>query len=126
MKHSPFRIRDFYRRLEMAKARYPGGVAEAWARLGIPVSRLAAELYEAMPERFTLDDVRAAVDDAARHVPDGPCAGLTRDDLLELVGQWRTWEMITLSEAAGATIYTKTGIRPYTMDKGYFTGSQDV
>ena len=68
------------------------------------IEQTSARLFEAVPERFTFQDVQAA----ARH------ASLTEEELRGYVLDWQRREMVTKADKA----YVKTGYRPYRTDRG--------
>ena len=74
------------------------------------IEQTSARLFEAVPARFTFQDVQAA----ARH------ATLTEEELRGYILDWQRREMVTKAGEA----YTKTGHRPYRTDLGMFSRGQ--
>ena len=90
------RYEAYQARLEHARE-FPAG----WP---YDIEQTSARLFEAVSERFTFADVRAA----ARHTT------LTKDELRSYVLDWQRREMLTKADEA----YVKTGHRPYRTDRG--------
>ena len=87
--------------------RFPGGPEQAWEEAGYDISRISAQLFKGVPERFTMADVVYAA----------AYTGLSEDELQEIMEEWQRREMVTVRNG----LYAKTGHRPYRTDQGYLS-----
>ena len=100
--YDPEKVADWYRE-ELEKRRREG--PKPWP---YDIPQLSAQLFEALAERFTWEDVRQ---ESALPM----LRGLVDEEALRgFVADWQAREMVTKAGEA----YVKTGHRPYRTDQG--------
>lgn len=111
--YDPSRCREWYYG-ELAR-RMPAG-QPSWP---YEIERASADLFEALPARFTLEDALAASAVPMRR------GVVTASDVRAYVRDWQVREMVIAGEGEqGGRVYVKTGHRPYRIDLGLLSGGR--